>query len=202
MPKVVDADERRQTLAAAAARVIARSGVSGATMREVASEAGLTTGSLTHYFTDKRELLLFTLQASLEQRRRGRPRPEDASGAALLRTMLEGVLPTDESSRLHWIVTIAFCAQAVTDEALATEQRETYRTFVTNIVNVIEKGVGDGTLLAGIDRKADAEHLIALADGIALQALFDPTSWPAPRQLDHLHRALASYVTKGSGTRS
>jgi TetR/AcrR family transcriptional regulator, transcriptional repressor of bet genes len=194
MPKVVDVDERRQTLAAAAARVIARSGVSGATMREVAAEAGLTTGSLTHYFTDKRELLLFTLQASLEQRRRGRPRPQDASGATLLRIVLEGVLPTDESARLHWIVTIAFCAQAVTDEALATEQREAYRTFVANVVAVLNKGAADGTLTTGPDHKADAEHLIALADGIALQALFDPKAWPATRQLDHLHRALASYV--------
>jgi AcrR family transcriptional regulator len=202
MPKVVDVDERRQTLAAAAARVIARSGVSGATMREVAAEAGLTTGSLTHYFTDKRELLLFTLQASLEQRRRRRPRPDDATGAALLRIMLEGVLPTDESARLHWIVTIAFCAQAATDDALAAEQREAYRTFVANVANVLEKGATDGTLVASSDRKADAEHLIALADGIALQALFDPSAWPATRQRSHLHRGLAPYVAAVSGARS
>jgi AcrR family transcriptional regulator len=202
MPKVVDVDERRQTLAAAAARVIARSGVSGATMREVAAEAGLTTGSLTHYFTDKRELLLFTLQASLEQRRRGRPTPQEASGATLLRIVLEGVLPTDESARLHWIVTIAFCAQAVTDEALAAEQRDAYRRFVANVANVLDKGAGDGSLFIGADRVADAEHLIALADGIALQALFDPKAWPATRQLDHLHRALASYGPGTSGTRS
>jgi AcrR family transcriptional regulator len=195
MPKVVDAEERRHTLAAAAARVIARSGVSGATMREVAAEAGLTTGSLTHYFSDKRELLLFTLQASLEQRRRVRPRPSDADGAALLRTVLEGVLPTDESARLHWIVTIAFCAQAVTDDALAAEQREAYRGFVATVTGVLERGAADGSLIVGDDRKTDAEHLIAIADGIALQALFDQTAWPSSRQLDHLHGALERYVT-------
>jgi AcrR family transcriptional regulator len=194
MPKVVDVDERRNTLAAAAARVIARSGVSGATMREVAAEAGLTTGSLTHYFTDKRELLLFTLRASLEQRRQGRPRPDDANAAALLQTVLEGVLPIDESARLHWIVTIAFCAQAVTDVALAAEQQVAYRRFVSTVTTLLKKGAADGSLVTLVDTKTDAERLIAVADGIALQALFDPESWPAPRQRDHLSDMLRPYV--------
>ena len=69
MPKVVDVEQRRAELAAAVARVIARSGIEGATMRQVAAEAGWTTGTLVHYFTNKRELLQFTLCESLEQRR-------------------------------------------------------------------------------------------------------------------------------------
>ena len=68
MPKVVDIAERRSELAAAAAQLIARSGVGAATIREVAAEAGWTTGALTHYFADKRELLLFTFASSLAER--------------------------------------------------------------------------------------------------------------------------------------
>ena len=62
MPKVVDIEQRRAELTEAAARLIARSGIESATMREVAAEAGWTTGALTHYFADKRELLLTTFQ--------------------------------------------------------------------------------------------------------------------------------------------
>ncbi|MET0910334.1 MAG: TetR family transcriptional regulator, partial [Ilumatobacteraceae bacterium] len=51
MPKVVDIQERRAELAAAAAQLIARAGVGAATMREVAAEAGWTTVALTHYFS-------------------------------------------------------------------------------------------------------------------------------------------------------
>ena len=69
MPRVVDVEQRRTELAAAVARVIARSGIEGATMRQVAAEAGWTTGTLVHYFTDKRELLQFTLGESLDRRR-------------------------------------------------------------------------------------------------------------------------------------
>ena len=68
MPKVVDVEARREELAAAAARVIARSGIASASMREVAAEAGWTTGTLVHYFRNKRELLRFTLESSLERR--------------------------------------------------------------------------------------------------------------------------------------
>ena len=45
MPKIVDHDERRATIAAAAAMVIADDGVEGATMKAIASRAGVTTGA-------------------------------------------------------------------------------------------------------------------------------------------------------------
>ena len=81
MPKVVDIQERRAELAAAAAQLIARAGVGAATLRDVAAEAGWTTGALTHYFADKRELLLFTFTivagATSHRPRRSRPRPAE-----------------------------------------------------------------------------------------------------------------------------
>ena len=41
-----------------------------------------------------------------------------------------------------------------------------------------------------VDPEALAERLIAVADGIALQALFDPDGWPADRQLERLHETI------------
>ncbi len=186
MPRQVDSDERRLELAAAAARVIARSGVAGATMREVAAEAGWTTGALTHYFADKRELLRFTLEASLEGRwaRRQQRRfmtPQDA-----LRSTLVDALPTDEASTLHWTVTVAFCAQAAGDAELAVTQRDAYREFrdsVTSLVIAAQRATGDTAV-------AEAERFIALLDGVALQALFDPETWPAERQVAVIDQAL------------
>ena len=37
------------------------------------------------------------------------------------------------------------------------------------------------------EAEALAERLIAVADGISVQALFDPDGWPADRQLARLH---------------
>jgi AcrR family transcriptional regulator len=194
MPRLVDTDERRQALADAAARVIATSGIAAATMREVASEAGLTTGALTHHFRDKRELLIFTLETSLERRRAAHPRLLSDDPAADLRARLVGVLPTSDVTRLHWTVTIAFSAQASCDDELAAVQRDAYRRFRVDVTTLVERCIAAGLVGADEDARQLAEHLIAVVDGIAIQALFDPASWPPARQRLHLDRSLLSII--------
>jgi AcrR family transcriptional regulator len=183
MPKVVDIAERRAELAAAAAQLIARAGVGAATLRDVAAEAGWTTGALTHYFADKRELLLFTFRSSLARRHAARDaRDPDRPKEALL-SSLEGALPLDEDGRRHWMVTVAFCAQAAGDEELSATQRDAYRDFRDALADLVRRCAGGSSG----DAVARAEQLIAVADGIAVQALFDPQSWPPARQLATLH---------------
>ena len=59
MPKIVDHDERRLELVDATWRIIARLGIEGATMREIATEAGFANGALKPYFPTKDTLLTF-----------------------------------------------------------------------------------------------------------------------------------------------
>ena len=178
MPKVVDVEQRRTELTDAAARVIARSGIEAATMREVAAEAGWTTGALTHYFTDKRTLLLATFEASLANRRARRPSSASTTATARLRSSIEGALPLDADRRRHWLVTLTCCTQAAHDTVLAAAQRDAYREFRDHVITLIS----DAGLASGGDARSLAERLIATADGIAIQALFDPASWPEQRQ--------------------
>lgn len=176
MPRIVDADQRRIELADAAARVIARAGVDAASMREIAAEAGWTTGTLVHYFANKHELLDFTLRASIERRSAQRSERADLSPAEALRATLTSALPTDDDTRVHWIVTVALAGAAASDAMLAATQREAYRDYRDYLVGLLD-GIGK----VG-DTRIEAERLIGLVDGIALQALFDPASWPAERQ--------------------
>src|SRR5688500_17360808 len=59
VPKIVDHDERRLELVDATWRIIARQGLEGATMREIAMEAGFANGALKPYFPTKDTLLEF-----------------------------------------------------------------------------------------------------------------------------------------------
>jgi AcrR family transcriptional regulator len=192
MPKVVDIEERRAELAAAAANVIARAGVSAATLRDVAAEAGWTTGALTHYFADKRELLLYTFRSSLAQRHAARDARDPEAPRTTLMRSLEGALPLDDARRRHWMVTVAFCAQAAGDDELSDAQRDAYREFRARIVELTR---ASGVAADG-DDTSRAEQLIAVANGIALQALFDVESWPAERQLDLLHAAIEPLMAR------
>ena len=196
MPKIVDCDERRLELADAAARLIARGGLGAATMRDVATEAGLTTGSVTHYFANKRELLVFTLNASLQRRRARRDAPRLATPAEVLRSSLLCALPLNDDRRRHWMVTIAFCALAAGDDELAAVQRTAYREFRDWVATqLVECG------FSAKGARGDAEWLIALVDGVAMQALFDEEGWPAARQRAMLESALTSLgIVSDEGT--
>lgn len=189
MPKKVDAEERRADLAAAAVRIIAENGLEGARLRDVAAEAGWTTGALTHYFPDKRALLKLALRSSLDRLQGRHIRAAEESGDEL-RVLLEQALPLDEDRLRHWRVSQVLSTQAWSDPELATEQRRAYRGWRRRIVILVAEGAADGRFPADTDAEAAADLLIAVVDGVALQALYDPERWPAEKQLGLLSRQL------------
>lgn len=191
MPRVVDPDQRRAVLAAAAIRVIAENGLEGTKLREVASEAGWTTGALTHYFSDKRELLKFAMQSSLEHLH-SRHLADIAARGDALSVVLEQALPLDEDRLRHWKVTLALTTQSFTDPELAQLKRRAYRRWRRSIAAALAEGIADGRFSADLDPENTADELIALVDGVALQALFDPERWPADKQLGFLSRHVSS----------
>ena len=67
MARQADHVERRRLFAAAALNVISRDGLEGLTLREVAREAGFTTGALTHYFQSKDEVLIAASEYAADQ---------------------------------------------------------------------------------------------------------------------------------------
>ena len=70
MPRQVDGESRDRDIRAATLRVIASHGVSGVTIRRVASELCASTSVVTHFTRDKDELLRRAVGAELEERRR------------------------------------------------------------------------------------------------------------------------------------
>lgn len=179
MPKVVDRNQRRQELARAAWRVIRRDGVEAASVREVAREAGLSTGSLRHYFGTQAELLIFAMRSVMEQVERrvaALERPSEPLAAAKL--VLAEVLPLDDERRGENEVWVAFMARAMVDPQLGALRGEAYdrlREACARWVSALLPGGSEAEL------QLESERLFALIDGLALHAAMRPASATAAR---------------------
>jgi len=191
MPRIVDADQRRRELTAVTAREIARVGLDRLTLRDVARAAGWTTGIVSHYFADKRDLLLCTFhdQADLAHGRAERLRRE---GATAIVAVLESVLPLDEERLTAWKVWLSFWGAAVGDGELAAAQHDRQLGFAETIEGALAAEVVAGRLPPGLDLLTEGHRLVALVNGVAGQAVFAPERWPAEEQRRVLAEHLAS----------
>ena len=199
MPKIVDHEARRAELAAAVWRLASRDGLDSLTMRRVAAEAGWSTGALAHYFDDKEELLVFAFQTVADRvgRRIVKAAEHTRDPLELVRTQLAEGLAIDSERRAEVRVWFAFLGLAETQPRLAKAGRDAYRLWRERVAKTLAAAQRQGLVDEAVDPKRAAAALIALVDGIAIQATFDPRAVSAERQLelldDHLARlAIAS----------
>lgn len=171
MPKVVDHDERRAQIVSATWDALASVGLEGATMRVIAERAGCTTGRLTHYFASREEILTAALRAVHERAGVRMIRAaEGASGASALRAVLLEALPLDDDRRREWQVWLAFWAQAAVDGNLRAENDQRYREWRDVLDRLLREAVPD---LRTAERGARVDDLVALVDGLGVQAALD-----------------------------
>lgn len=185
MPRVVDHEKRREEVAEAAWRVIERSGPEGANMREIAREAGHTTGVVTHYFRDKRELMAFAFGLMVDRSTRRMAEVAARSGPT---EALAQLLPLDEERRRETAVWLALMGASLADPGLAEELRQRYRRAREAALPAFRTALEEAGL--GEDPDEVADELVAVVDGITVDALTDPERYPPSRQLALLRRSL------------
>lgn len=185
MPKIVDHDERRATIAAAAAMVIADDGEEGATMKAIASRAGVTTGAVTHYFADKDQIILAALLHA-DEALRARFDASSTRGRSVADALLD-TLPNDEASRRDWLVWRAFERAAVRSKPLQLQ----YRRSMALWLDAATEAIVEQAACTPNEARLGAELVVAVIDSIANAAAIDPDSWPVKRQRAILEFCLA-----------
>lgn len=185
MPRIVDHEKRRLTVAAAAAELIADKGVEAATMKGIAARAGGTTGTVTHYFADKDEVILAALHlVDASMQRRFAAALEDVTSPV---DALLAVLPHDASSQRDWRVWSVFSDYAIHSESLMHQ----YRTSTAAWLQVAVELVAEWSGCSAEDAHLDAELILAVVDAIGDGASVDPASWSAERQRQLLAHCFA-----------
>jgi AcrR family transcriptional regulator len=195
MPKVVDWDARRDEVLAATWRVIARHGLAGTTVRKIAREAGYSPGVLAHYFSDKQDILGSALV--LSHRRVGERMDRRAAGlaglAALRAVMLEA-LPLDGQRLLEAEIEVSFWGRALGNPGLATLQNTEFERLWSRLRALLLDVQNRGELATGTDLEEATHRLVALIDGLSVEAVLYPARVPPERQMALLDQLLGSFA--------
>ncbi|XRQ13501.1 TetR/AcrR family transcriptional regulator [Actinomadura welshii] len=177
-------------MVAAVWRVIRQDGLDRASVRNVAREAGLSAGSLRHYFATQPELLAFTLRTIIEriEERIAAIPPADADPREHAARVLDELLPMDAERAAENQVWLAFTARALVDpelRALCEEAHAVQRSGCRTLV---------ASLAPDTDTELETDRLHALVDGLAVHAALHPQATTPQRMraavaahLDDLH---------------
>lgn len=203
MPKIVDPERRRADVVDALFRVVRRAGLEGASLRNVADEAGLAIGSVRHYFDSHDALLAFALDAMVErvsdrllarvavvlpEIEEGRLAGDAARDATV--DMLAELLPLDEDRRDEAVVWLAFLAAARTRPALRERSAAATAATAALVRQVLAGADRRGALRAGLDLDLEEQRLSALVDGLTLRSVLHPELLPA----DTARQALRAHL--------
>lgn len=183
MPARGDQEARRADVAEAVWRVLATRGFGGLTMRAVATELGASTGLLTHYFTNKRELVRYAHEIAAERTDTRPLRQAAAPGLSALRTALVNVLPLTPADVAMSRVWVSFWDAALDDDQLSEAQRARYERWRERLRGHAAEAQVRGELPGSANPEDVAVEAAAFAHGLVVQALFDPARLPPDRQL-------------------
>lgn len=203
MPKLVDHEARRREVAHAVWRVVRREGLDGASVRAVAVEAGLSAGSMRHYFDGQADLqraAMEELMARVAARLAGLD--PDGPPAEVARRIVAELLPLDDERQAEAEAWFAFVARARTDEAfreLAERSYDGLRALVRQVVALaqgVDLEMTPGAAPPQVD-EVETERLFALLDGLVLHAVQRPGLVPPEAMLAVVDRHLQGLTDDG-----
>jgi AcrR family transcriptional regulator len=183
MPKIVDHDRQRACFAEAVIRLVAREGFEGMNMRAVAAEAGLSYGSLFHYFESKDELLLQAVRHFTEQQtQRVNAYSSRFKGLKALRHLLFDDALVSDADRDIAVVWMAFLYKASLQERFADMHVDLIDGWLNRIRQMLEDAQSSGEIAAGVDTELEAIAIFTFSAGIGQQGLLHPRMLPVRRQ--------------------
>ena len=175
MPKIVDHDQRRLELVDATWRIIAQHGIEGATMREIALEAGFANGALKPYFPTKDELITFAFSHVFNQTNQ---RIADTSagkvGLEALRAFCQEVLPLDEDRINEARIVIPFWQKALTDPAKAELHETSMNQWRSAMDGYLRQARDRGEVTAPTSDEDIINQLLSMLLGAQIVAAMSP----------------------------
>lgn len=179
MPKVSDEylSAKRTEILHAAARVIARLGVQGASLSEIRDEAGISSGALYHYFRSKDEMIaaIRNTSADTDATFYVDVEDQDDAGEALVEVVGAGMTVNhDTPDNVDARLAVMLWSEALTSEAVMEGQLRLVDLWRQTAGRLVDRAVSEEQVSADVDRDALVEVLTALSFGETLLAAWQP----------------------------
>jgi AcrR family transcriptional regulator len=175
MPKLVDHDQRREMLAITTGTLVAEQGVARATIRGVARAAGVSTGTVSHYYQDSRELLFAAYQQAFKTSgdRFAEALKANPSFDGLLKAV-SSALPSSDKGLSEWKVRMAFWGNSdYAQDILKFEQvaSEEFRKLIIDRLKTLQR---TGEITLATSASYAARTIEGILAGTAIQGLLSP----------------------------
>ena len=180
----------------AARAVIAERGLHATTVRDIAAAGQVAVGTVTYHFSGIEEVLAGVLESETETYsapiwdRAARA----ATGLAGLTALIDGLIASDVRTHEHWKLWLDFWALAAHYPQYSSWQSRVYRDLHALVAGLLTRGQLDGSLTV-TDAGTEAVELIALLDGLVVQAYLPGSRLSPLRARTMLHRYVQSTLT-------
>ena len=172
-------EARKAQIIAAAARVFAQKGFSGAVIAEIAAEAGIGKGTVYEYFNSKEDLFFAVFQwLSRKIASAATVKISALGGSASQRLMAlnESVVNSILNMMDMFSLVLEFWAassSAIMRQRFKAAFKQTYRDFRSIVSSVIRDGMESGEFSSNVNPESLAAALVGAWDALFLQAWFD-----------------------------
>lgn len=189
MPRVVDYEVRRRDIAEVALAILARDGVAGLSLRNIAAEMGGSLTLVTHYYANRQELMTDLACQICDSWQADLDAMDEASSAprARLRAFLAWMLPLSEKG--HQGERARFALLAADNDPDCRSVLIEFDEYLRDLLRQRLVGLVPRRKISTV-----ADLLRALTNGVALDAQLQPDDWPAKRQLALLDALLATLI--------
>jgi AcrR family transcriptional regulator len=153
---------------------VARRGVTGLRFQDVAVEAGVSIGTVQHYFGNRERLLVETFAWETEQAMQ-RWVAASSNGASAWEeiAVLVDIVLRPETFRERWTRWLQFWAAYAREPELRTAMGAVYERWRSPFRHAVEAGIASGEFRPAHDVDAVVDRAVALVDGLALQVLLE-----------------------------
>ncbi|MBY0099423.1 TetR/AcrR family transcriptional regulator [Mesobacillus maritimus] len=188
MPKIVNHEQKRKSIAEAAWNIIKQEGVEKASIRRVATEAGMSAGALRHYFSTQDEMLLFIMNYYLEEgKKRSQNKEWSENPLQAVEEVLLELVPIDEEKKIETSVWWIFALRSLTSNSLKEKIKEltngTYELANSMIEILVLKGILSDSINVGLE----TSRLSVLIEGLSIHALLRPDVYTPEKVKEVIH---------------